>query len=95
MIVVSGQLFVDPSDRAEYLDACVEVARLARAAPGCLDFHLSADPLEPGRINIFELWASVGAAEAFRGTGPSDEQRAVVHSAKVEQHQIASTVSLT
>ncbi len=86
---------VEPAGRGAYLAGCVEVARLARDADGCLDFHLSADPIEPGRINIFEQWTSAEAAAAFRGSGPSDDQQAAVLSAKVEQHQIAETISLT
>ena len=95
MIIVSGHLIVDPAVRDEYLAGCVEVARLARAATGCVDFHLSADPIEPGRINIFEQWESAEAAESFRGSGPSDEQQLAVLSAHVEQHRIADTISLT
>jgi quinol monooxygenase YgiN len=95
VIIVSGHLLVDPAERDEYLAGCVDVARLARAAPGCVDFHLSADPLEPGRINIFEQWASAEDAEAFRGDGPSDQQQAMVLHAVVEQHQIGDTISLT
>jgi quinol monooxygenase YgiN len=95
MIIVSGHLIVDPAERDAYLAGCVEVARLARAATGCVDFHLSADPIEPGRINIFEQWVSAADAEAFRGDGPSDQQQAMVLSAHVEQHRVADTISLT
>ena len=95
MIIVSGHLTVDPTERDEYLAGCVEVARLARAADGCLAFHLSADPIEPGRINVYEQWTSAAAVDAFRGSGPSDDQQAAVLGAHVEQHEIASTISLT
>lgn len=67
----------------------------ARAADGCLDFHLSADALDEGRINIFEQWESEAAVETFRGSGISDDQQTVIVGAHVEQHQIASTISLT
>ncbi len=92
---MSGHLMVEPADRATYLASCVDVARQARAAEGCLDFHLSADPIEPGRINIFERWTSAEAVEAFRGSGPSDDQQSAVLSAKVEQHRITDTIALT
>ena len=95
MIIVSGHLMVEPADRDTYLAGCVDVARQARAAKGCLDFHLSADPIEPGRINIFERWTSPEEVEAFRGSGPSDDQAAAVLSANVEQHRIADTIALT
>ena len=36
----------------------LEEARLARAAPGCLDFVQAADQLDPTRINVYERWES-------------------------------------
>lgn len=95
MIIVSGFLKVDPGQRTEYLDSCDEVIRAARSAPGCLDFHLSADLIEADRINIFEQWESVESVEAFRGSGPSDDQQSIITGANVMQHEIASSISLT
>ena len=95
MIIVSGFLTVDPGQRTDYLDSCDEVIRAARSAPGCLGFHLSADPIEADRINIFEQWESVESVEAFRGSGPSDDQQSVITGANVMQHEIASSISLT
>jgi quinol monooxygenase YgiN len=94
MIIVSGHLFVDPSERAEYLAGCEDVIRQARRAPGCVDFQLSADPLEPDRINVFEQWQSVESVEAFRGSGPSDEQQSTIRDARAFQHEIASSLRL-
>ena len=91
MIIVSGHLRVDSAGRDAYLDGCREVIFAARRAPGCLDFHLSADPLEPDRINIFEQWESAEAVEAFRGSGPSDEQAAAILDASVYQHEVSSS----
>lgn len=95
VVIVSGHLIVEAAARATYLAGCVEVTRMARASEGCLDFHLSADPLDPGRINIFERWTSAEAAEAFRGSGSRDDQQSALLSAKVEQHRIADTIALT
>jgi quinol monooxygenase YgiN len=80
--------------RAAYLSGCVDVTRAARVAPGCLDFHLSADPIDEGRINIFELWESVAAVEAFRESGPSDDQQAMILGASVVQYTIAAGTRL-
>ena len=94
MIIVAGTLTVDPADRDAYLAACGEVVVAARAAEGCQAFHLSADPIEPGRINVFEQWASAEAAESFRGSGPTHEQWALVRDAEVYEHEVASTTRL-
>jgi len=91
MIIVSGRLIVDPSRRARYLADCEDVIRQARRAPGCVDFQLSGDPLEPDRINVFEQWESVEAVEAFRGSGASDEQQTAIRDARVFQHELASS----
>ncbi len=95
MIIVAGYLHVHPDKRASYLEGCVDVARTARSAEGCVDFHLSGDPIDPGRINIFEQWESVEAAEQFRGSGTSEDQQATIIHASVAQYEIASTASLT
>ena len=89
MVIVAGHVVVDPKRRDSYLTGCVEVVRQARRTPGCLDFALSADVLEPGRINVFERWESQAAVEAFRGSGPSDEQAEAIVSASVAEYDIA------
>lgn len=94
-VVVAGWLRVAPEDRAAYLADCREVVQAARRAPGCIDFHLSADPLDDARINVFERWTDASSVEAFRGAGPSSEQQAVILDARVEQHEIAATTLLT
>lgn len=54
MIIVAGQIVVEPERRESYLQSCVEVIEQARNAPGCLDFALTADLVTAGRINVFE-----------------------------------------
>jgi quinol monooxygenase YgiN len=95
VVIVAGHVVVDPGQRDDYLSGCVEVVRQARGAPGCLDFSLSADLLEPGRINILERWESQAAVEAFRGSGPSDEQGAAVLAAAVAEYDVGDARSLT
>jgi quinol monooxygenase YgiN len=93
-VIVAGALFVAPDERDSYLAGCRELITMARDAGGCLDFHLSADPLEPGRINVFEHWASLAAAESFRGSGPSGAQQAQILDARILQHEVSATQTL-
>ncbi|ADD40519.1 putative quinol monooxygenase [Stackebrandtia nassauensis] len=95
MVIVAGQLTVAPSQLESYLASCVSVVEQARRAPGCLDFTIAADPLDPGRVNVYERWESREAVEAFRGSGPSDEQAATILGASVAEYDIAATRSLT
>ena len=90
MIIVAGWIAVDAEARAAYLDGCRAVLEQARAAGGCLDFALSADPLEPGRINVYERWESDEDLERFRGAGPSDEQSAQIRDASVARYRISA-----
>jgi quinol monooxygenase YgiN len=90
-VIVSGHLTVAPQARADYLQGCADVVRAARAAPGCLDFAIGADLIEPGRINVFERWDSRAAVETFRGSGPSDEQNAALLGASVAEYEVSET----
>jgi quinol monooxygenase YgiN len=88
MIIVAGHVTVEPGRRESYLAGCVDVVRQARDTDGCLDFVISADPLDGARINVFERWGSQAALEAFRGDGPSGEQAAAVLSASVAEYEV-------
>jgi hypothetical protein len=48
MLIVAGKLYVHPLERDRWVAAHHEITRIARSQPGCLDLHLSADPLEEG-----------------------------------------------
>ena len=95
MVIVAGHLVVAPETRGAYLAGCAIVVEQARRAPGCLDFSISADLLDPTRIDIFERWASQADVEVFRGSGPSDEQSAELLSASVAEYDVAEVRSLT
>ena len=91
MIIVAGAIVVDPAERADYLAGCVAVVEAARAAPGCLDFALSADLVDDGRINVYERWDSEASLQAFRGSGPPPDQLAQLLEIKVDEFHIADT----
>jgi quinol monooxygenase YgiN len=95
MVIVAGYLVVEPSQRKNYLTGCRDVVRQARRTPGCLDYAISADLLDPGRIGIFERWESQAAVEAFRGSGPGDGQQAVIVSASVSEYDVGGQRQLT
>ena len=95
MVIVAGHIVVDPSQRDDYLSGCVDVVRQGRATTGCLDFALSADLVDPGRVNILERWESQAAVEAFRGGGVDDEQGAAIVSASVAEYEVGATRSLS
>ncbi|TFV56109.1 antibiotic biosynthesis monooxygenase [Mycobacterium sp. PS03-16] len=89
MVIVAGHLTVDPGQRGAYLAGCVDVVAQARRTAGCLDFAISADLLEAGRVNVYERWESPAALAAFRGSGPDAEQSAAMLTVSVEDYDVA------
>jgi quinol monooxygenase YgiN len=67
----------------------VSVVEQARGTAGCVDFAITADLIDPGRVNIFERRESQAAVETFRSSGPSNEQGAAMLSASVAEYDIA------
>ncbi len=91
MIIIAGHLTVDAALRSRYLDAVHAVGIQARAAPGCLDFVQTADPLQGDRIVIFERWESDEDLHRFRSSGgPPLAGVADVLGADVHLYRIAS-----
>lgn len=91
-IIVSGQLHVEPTQRDAYLAARVPIMAHARQAPGCEDFALSADLLEPSRINVYERWRSREDLLTYRdGDGPELADDIPLTGAAVELHHISAS----
>ena len=65
MVIIAGHAEVDATDRDRYVHAHQDLVRRARQAPGCLDVAISADPLTPARVNIFERWESMEDLDAW------------------------------
>ncbi len=91
MIIIAGWLQVDRADRDRYVADCVTVVRQARTSPGCLDFAITADPIEPDRVHVYERWESDEQLERFRGSGPDTDQTAHILNAHVRRYRISAT----
>jgi quinol monooxygenase YgiN len=64
MLIISGRLFVKPGTRDRFLGCREPSLCMARRAPGCLDFSVSADIIEPDRANVYEAWTDAQSLEA-------------------------------
>src|SRR3954470_18250073 len=95
MVIVSGHLIVDEEAREDYRAGGADVVAQARRAPGCLDFAVSADLLDPGRIRVLEPRATQAAVEEFRGSGTGEEQGAMIRSASVSEYDVSGDRRLT
>jgi quinol monooxygenase YgiN len=85
MLIVAGSFDVDPAERDAFLAGRLDSMRATRDEPGCLEYVMSADPIEPNRVVLFERWADQAAFDghmaavqaAPRSGGPAPRSFAV------------------
>ena len=90
VLIIAGHLAVSPTERDAYVEECMAVVRAAKEAPGCLDYSVTADTVDPSLVRIFDLWESEEQLLAFRGAGPSDDQQATIVAADVKRYGVSS-----
>ncbi|TCO64869.1 putative quinol monooxygenase [Actinocrispum wychmicini] len=73
MLIIAGYLEVDPEHRDTFVAAHHDLLRRGRAAPGCLDLAITADPLNPARVNNFERWESQAHLDAWRAVAAAPD----------------------
>jgi len=61
MLIVAGHFEVDPADQAAFVAGRAEAMKATRAEPGCLEYAMTADPVDPTRVLLFERWADQAA----------------------------------
>jgi quinol monooxygenase YgiN len=69
VVIVGGTFQVEPGSREQYLAERTDLMRRSRAERGCLEYVFSADPLDPGRVVLFEVWESQDDLDAHRDAG--------------------------
>jgi quinol monooxygenase YgiN len=78
MLIVAGHFIVDPEDQEAFVAGRVEGMAHTRTETGCLEYVMSADPVDKTRVVLFERWADQAAfdghmaniANGPRPTGP-------------------------
>lgn len=66
MVIIAGHVKMEALQRDAYVEAFRDLIRRGRAADGCIDFAITADPVDPSRVNTLEIWDSADALDAFR-----------------------------
>jgi quinol monooxygenase YgiN len=68
-IIISGTVDLPPDRLDDALSRARPLIEGALTEPGCLDYDWCPDPLIPGRIRVFERWASEETLAAhFQGS---------------------------
>lgn len=64
MLIVGGSFEIEPKDRDAFIASRLDAMRASRAEDGCIEYTFSADPLDDGRVMLFERWESQEALDA-------------------------------
>jgi quinol monooxygenase YgiN len=91
MLIVAGYFDVDPDRRDQFISDRVEAIRASRAEDGCITYAFSGDPIEPGRVLLFERWESKAALAAhLEGlkSAPRAANDIKVLGAEIQQYEI-------
>jgi len=66
MIIIAGYSLTEADKRDSAVAAFAEMVVRARKHDACLDVAISADSVDPERINAFELWRDQQSLDAWR-----------------------------
>jgi quinol monooxygenase YgiN len=93
VIIVAGHFVVDPGQREEFLRSRADVMRASRSEAGCITYAFSPDPLDPGRVLLFERWetkaALAGHLAALRQR-PRPADGIELRESEVQQYEISA-----
>ncbi|UCM87755.1 putative quinol monooxygenase [Streptomyces marincola] len=90
-VIVAGAVHVAAEDRDRFIEENRTVVEAGRRHPGCRDLSLSPDPVDPGRVNLFEHWESQAALDAFRAVAPRPSVSVGIVGDQVLKHEVART----
>jgi quinol monooxygenase YgiN len=87
-VVVAGWFTVAPKERDEVVKSYKDLVLRARSAAGCLDLAISADPVDPSRINNFEFWQSEEDLDSWRAVANPPKEVTLMLRVEVQKHVI-------
>lgn len=66
MIIIAGHELVAADERDAFVLAFCGLVKRARQFDGCLHVSITADSVDPERVNMIEVWQDAGALSAWR-----------------------------
>ncbi|MEV6557354.1 antibiotic biosynthesis monooxygenase [Nocardia sp. NPDC051756] len=88
MLIIAGYAEVDPVQRDTYVSAFRDLLSRCRSAVGCLDCAITADPVDPARVNVFERWDTPENLEAWRAVANAPDLAIDIKSNYVMQYTV-------
>ena len=89
MLIIAGHSTLDAADRDRYVTAHQNLVLRGRQAPGCLDLAITADPLDPTRVNLFERWESKEHLDAWRAVARAPRSKIKLGSVDVMMYVVS------
>lgn len=86
MIIIAGYLLVDEAHRDRYVDAHRDLVDRARAFDGCIDLSISADTVDPRRVNNFEVWRDSEVLGSWRGQAGVPDHGIELHGGAMKRY---------
>ena len=94
MVIVAGWFEVDPGERDAFVAERLDSMRASRAEAGCIEYVVAADPVEPGRVVLFERWESQADLDAhlsaLRNARRTDAPRVVPTATSIAVYDVAA-----
>ena len=81
MIIIAGYELVNAKDRDRYVDASRDLVTRARESDGCIHIAVTADSVDPERIDSVEVWRDAEALDAWRKRAKAPRMKKPKHSA--------------
>ena len=77
MIIIAGYTLTEAHKRDAAVAAFADMVERARKYDGCVDLSISADSVDPERVNLFECWRDEKSWKAWRkvAKGPRVKSR--------------------
>jgi quinol monooxygenase YgiN len=89
MLIIAGHLEVDANQRDAFIAAHRDLLRRGRQAPACLDLAITADLLNPARVNNFERWESREHLNVWRGIAAAPDTGISINSDDMLEYSVA------
>jgi quinol monooxygenase YgiN len=69
-ILIAGNIDFDPAFVSQMIVSAAPLIRAALDEEGCVAYAWSLDPLQPGRVRVFEEWTDESALARHFSGGP-------------------------
>lgn len=79
MIITDGHQLVDAAQRDAVVERFTSLVSRAREFDGCIHFAITADSVDPERINVSEVWQDAATLDAWRGQADAPDADEIKH----------------